>query len=228
MKKTTLLLALTTFVCKPLTTIPQLQLARALQLRGTFLAALALCFAAGLAATHGAPPRLQPLVHPGKWPALPRGGVEAQDVKVVGSYAYVALGSAGLAVIDVRDPANCVQVGGYVTAGYAQGVAVWGNYYAYMADGTLGLQVIDVSNPTNCVRVGGYVTGGRAHGVAVAGNYAYLADSDAGLQVIDVRNPTDCVRVGGYLTGGYAHGVAVSGNYAYVVEIGMISGKGFR
>ncbi len=69
---------------------------------GLCLALLAGCLAAGLAATHAAPPSLQ--LHPlgrGNWPALPRGG-QATDVKVVGNYAYVALGSAGLAVFDVK------------------------------------------------------------------------------------------------------------------------------
>jgi hypothetical protein len=72
-------------------TIPQLQLTRAPRLRGIFLAALAVCFATGLVATLAAQPSLQPLVHPGKWPTLPRGGGEAQDVKVVGHYAYLVM-----------------------------------------------------------------------------------------------------------------------------------------
>ena len=75
---------------------------------------------------------------------------------VSGNYACVADWGAGLQVIDVSNPANCVRVGGYDT-GFAVGVAVSGNY-AYVADLFAGLQVIDVSNPTNCVRVGGYDT----------------------------------------------------------------------
>lgn len=129
--------------------------------RGTFLAVLASCFAVGLAAAYAAAPRLQ--LHPlgqGKWPVLPRGG-NATDVKVRGNYAYVAIRRVGLAVIDVSNPTNCVQVGGYGTSGEAQGVAVLGNY-AYVADSDAGLQVIDVSDPTNCARVGGYRTAGRA------------------------------------------------------------------
>jgi hypothetical protein len=194
MKKTTLLLALTTLVCKPMKTIPQLQFTRTLGPRGTFLALVIGCFVAGLAATHAAPPSLQPLLQ-GKWPAWPRGGY-ASDVKVVGNYAYVTdadyasddypSGPRGLEVIDVSNPANCVRVGGYATSGRANGVAVSGNY-AYVADYDAGLQVIDVSNPTNCVRVGGYDTSGFAVGVAVSGNYAYVADGT--LQVIDVAQP---------------------------------------
>jgi len=224
MKKTTLLLALTTLVGKPTKTIPQLQPAHLLGLRGTFLALLAGCFAVGLAVAYTAPPSLQ-LLLPGKWPAF-RG--EANDVKVVGNYAYVALGEAGLAVIDVRNPTNCVRVGGCDTSGFAQAVAVSGDH-AYVADGYSGVQVIDVSVPTSCVRVGGYVTSVRAVGVAVSGNYAYVANDGAGLQVIDVRYPTNCVRVGGYAIIGFSYDVTVSGRYAYVaVEAGLWEGVDYE
>lgn len=133
-------------------TMPQLELGRALRLRRTFLAVLAGCSAADLAVTHAAPPSLQPLTL-GKWPTWPRPGGSAHDVKVVGNYAYVALGAGGLAVIDVSNPTNCVRVGGYDTSGSAYWVAVSGDY-AYVAD-------LDVGNPTNCVRVGGYDISGH-------------------------------------------------------------------
>ena len=113
----------------------------------------------------------------------------AWGVAVSGNYAYVADGEAGLQVIDVRNPTNCVRVGGYDTSGYAKGVAVSGNY-AYVAGATQGypgkpgLHVIDVSNPTNCVRVGGYVTRAEAYGVAVVSNRIYVANYDAGLLVL--------------------------------------------
>ena len=99
-------------------TIPQLQLTRAFRLPGTFLALLALCLAAGLTAAHAASPSLQPLVQ-GKWPS----SGNARGVAVSGNYAYVADGGAGLQVIDVSNPANCVRVGGYNTSGNASDVA---------------------------------------------------------------------------------------------------------
>ena len=102
---------------------PQLQLTRTIRLRGTFHAVIALCFAVGLTVAHTAPPSLQPLLQ-GKWPTVTRG--EATEVKVVGNYAYVTLygTGAGLEVIDVSNPANCVRVGGYRTGGFAYGVTV--------------------------------------------------------------------------------------------------------
>jgi hypothetical protein len=151
-------------------------------------------------------------------------------VALSGSFAYVADG-AGLHVIDVSAPANCVRVGAYRTGGYARGVAASGNY-GYVADGEGGLVVIDVSNPANCVRVGGCDTIGNALDVAVSGNYAYVVGQDGvdprfgnpigTLQVIDVRDPANCVRVGGLTIGGPANSVAVFGNYAYVAGTGFL------
>ena len=77
------------------------------------------------------------------------------DVEVVGNYAYVALSQAGLTVLDVSNPTNCLPVGGCDTPGHAYGVAVSGTY-AYVADSEKGLQIIDVRDPTKCVRVGRY------------------------------------------------------------------------
>jgi hypothetical protein len=99
--------------------------------RSCFSLGVCLAVLAGLAAAHAAPPSVQPLLE-GKWPAWLR--EDATDVEMVGNYAYVTLGASGLAVIDVSNPTNCVQVGGCDTSGEAIGVAVSGKY-AYVADG---------------------------------------------------------------------------------------------
>jgi hypothetical protein len=176
---------------------------------------LALGLVLNALAVGAAPPQLKPLFQ-GNWPTYATR--IASDVKVVGNYAYVTLGEAGLAVIDVSIPAAPLHVGSYNTSKDANRVAVSGGY-AYVADREAGLQVIDVSDPTNCVAVGGYDTSGSAAGVAISGNYAYIADYSDGLQVIDVSDPTKCVWVGGCDTDGCAIGVAVSGNYAYVADL---------
>ena len=84
---------------------------RAFRLPGTFLALLAICFVAGVAPTYAAPASLQPLLQ-GKWPS----SGNARGVTVSGNYAYVADLFAGLQVIDVSNPTNCVRVGGYDTS----------------------------------------------------------------------------------------------------------------
>ncbi len=60
--------------------------------------------------------------------------------------SYLADDDSGLQVIDVTTPSSPTLAGSYVTAGYAYGVYVNGNY-AYLADDDSGLQVIDITNP---------------------------------------------------------------------------------
>jgi len=145
------------------------------------------------------------------------------DVAVVGSYAYVADGSAGLRVVDISTPVNPAEVGFYDTPGGANGVAVAGGYAYVVGDSGHpdyigGLRVVDVSTPANPTEVGFYDTPGSASGVAVAGGYAYVADARGGLRVVDVSTPFDPTEVGFYDTPGRAYGVAVAGGYAYVAD----------
>ena len=159
---------------------------------GACLAALTALLATGPPSARSAPPAVQPLLQ-GRWPGWSRG--TANEVKVQGRYAYVAVGAGGLTVIDVRNPANCVRMGGYNTSGNALGVTVSGNY-ACVADGAAGLQVIDVSNPANCVLVANHRTRGQALGVSVVANRIYVADGEAGLLVLpSLANVQFTVRV---------------------------------
>jgi hypothetical protein len=156
--------------------------------------------------------------------ALGAGGYSGKGrrVAVAGNYAYLAGDDTGLHVIDVRDPAHCVRVGGYDTLPTTRGVALAGNY-AYLADNDGAFQVIDVSDPANCVRVGGYDSylTDHAEGVALAGNYAYVVDGLEGLQVIDVSDPSNCMWVSGWSIGtNIAKGVAVVGGRIYVAHRG--------
>jgi len=195
----------------------QLQLTRAFQLRGTFLATLAVCFAAGLGVTHAAQPSLRPLVEPGKWPAWPRG--QPADIAVAGNHACVALGYGGLGIFDVSNPANPVQVGSVAIrgnrSGGAIGVTVSGGY-AFVVKGENGMDVVDVRNPARPRVVGTYR--GYCADVAVSGNYAYVAAWNQGLSIVDVSNAADPRRIGGYSSpiGERFDWVAVSGRHAYV------------
>ncbi|MFM6251007.1 MAG: DUF4347 domain-containing protein, partial [Dolichospermum sp.] len=52
----------------------------------------------------------------------------ANDVQVVGNYAYVADHDSGLQIIDISNPATPTLKGNYDTPNYARGVQVVGNY----------------------------------------------------------------------------------------------------
>jgi hypothetical protein len=142
----------------------------------------------------------------------------ARSVYVVGDYAYVALGSSGLQIVNVSNPDNPVYAGSYETSGSAYGVYVTGDY-AYVAAGFSGLQVADVSNPENPVFAGSYDTPDRARSVYVSSDYAYVADRTS-LQIINISDPENPVLAGSWgLPTSDFRSVYVSGDYAYIAEL---------
>lgn len=150
----------------------------------------------------------------GNWPGLGQG--EAKAVQVTGDLACVAMGSAGLAVLDVSNPAAPRLLGKLDTSGTANALHVTGNL-VYVADGNAGLQIIDISNPAAPVRLGGLDTKGDANDVRVSGTLAYVADGNAGLQIIDVRDPANPVLKGQWSSGVYgASAVEVAGPLVYL------------
>ena len=105
------------------------------------------------------------------------------DIVVLGNYAYVAAGRAGLQIFDVTNPARPLLVAFFDTAGISQGLFVTGGY-VYIAAGdeaagnVSGLRVINVTNPAAPSEAGFYPTPADSRAVYVAGNFAYLATGD--------------------------------------------------
>lgn len=107
----------------------------------------------------------------------------ADDIAVIGNYAYVADFNEGLRIIDLSNPASPTAVGFFDTEDFALGVAVSENL-AYVTALSDGLRIIDVSDPANPEEVGFFDTAGSAYRVAVRDNLAYVADWGDGLYII--------------------------------------------
>ncbi|MFH0790104.1 MAG: PKD domain-containing protein [Candidatus Omnitrophota bacterium] len=140
---------------------------------------------------------------------------DASDVCISGNYAYVADGSNGLEVIDIKQPNNPVLAGSYDTPGDACGVYVLGNY-AYVADGYKGLWIIDISDPKNPKSMGNYSC--NAENVFVSGDYAYIANYSAGLLIINISNPKLPVFADSCGLSGSTKDIFVFGDYAYTAN----------
>ena len=108
----------------------------------------------------------------------------AGTIKIIGTYAYLATGAAGLQVVDISSPTAPRIVGTADTPGSALRVAV-ANGYAYVADNTAVVS-INVGTPTNPVVVGSLAT--SASNVAVAGSRLYVLGGTQ-FKIIDVTNP---------------------------------------
>lgn len=140
----------------------------------------------------------------------------ASDVVVTNGFAYVADGSAGLAILNVHDVSTPVLLGTCRDLGNTTRIVVAGDY-AYLAVRNFGLQVVNIRNRGRPERVGGF-NAGDGFDIAVAGSRAYVAALAGGLQILDVAEPS-APRLLGTVTGAgtsvalFGKHVCVSGSF---------------
>ena len=134
----------------------------------------------------------------------------AEDVVVVGPYAYVADEAYRLAILDLTFPSKPSQID---YDSYYASADVWSissaNQELFLATGD-GLDIVSIADPDKPVLLGHYQTASGALDVAVSGDRAYL--QAGGLYILDISNPaspqplgfyspaamqTDCPQVGG-------------------------------
>ncbi len=140
-----------------------------------------------------------------------------ERLEVIGQYAYVADGFAGLRIIDIGNPTQPFEVGYYETFGATVDMVRDGDY-AYLAELDDGMLVLDLTELSDPTLIGQYDTPGNATDVKVAGDYAYVADGDSGFRIADISDPTAPSEVGFLETPYYAWRVTVSDSHAYLVD----------
>lgn len=112
----------------------------------------------------------------------------AWNVVVRGNLAYVADGPAGLAIVDVTDPAAPVFQGRVAFGGNAEDLVVDGNV-AYVAANSAGLILVDVTDPRAPAVIANQPIPGNAVGVAYHSGRAYVAGWND-VRAFDVSNPS--------------------------------------
>jgi hypothetical protein len=112
---------------------------------------------------------------------------EAQKVKVVGNYAYLACRQSGLQIVDISVPSAPVKVSSIDTNGYATALDVWGNYAAVSSGGS-GIYLFDITSPLNPVLLENLTSCGYTNNVKHRGNKLLVAARDQGLLVYTVNN----------------------------------------
>lgn len=141
-------------------------------------------------------------------------------------HAYIADESNGLAVFNVRDPANPQAVFTYSLPSKATAITVGGNYL-YLAGDTL-VYVFALHTPASPRFVDTLPAGGNALGLQVSGNYLYIAANSGDLRILDIsvlaadQNPAidSLAGTNGYTvrSPGSHTDIAVNGDYAYLVS----------
>jgi hypothetical protein len=142
-------------------------------------------------------------------------GINAGDVCVRGTRAYVADHECGLRIIDITNPALPVSEGATPNAISASQVAVSGPY-AFLVDDAMGLRVVDITDPAAPVVKATHTMQGLL-GLATAGGTGFLAAGSAGFQAVDVSYPSIGAPIG-TCTESLANRLVVNGSYAYLAR----------
>ena len=136
-------------------------------------------------------------------------GVDADD----DGYVYLALGSSGVKIINVKTPSSpslAASIGGLDTAG---NVSVFvgddGKKYLYVANGWKGVSIYDVTKASSPKLVGSVDSIGPALDVAAFGTTAYVAAGQIGLLVLDISKPSAPKALAQYRFTGWAKSVAI-------------------
>jgi formylglycine-generating enzyme required for sulfatase activity len=161
---------------------------------------------------------------------------ENYGVAVLGDYAYVAGGQAGLHVVDISDPSNPVLASTHDTHKRADAVRVVASpqpdgshlHIAYVVEGTEGLMTYNVTDPDSVTEfdAGSTAVDGKGLFIPPVDDpneifYLYLAESWKGLRVfrsvLGEPGKVDYFGVFNY-TNGYAQAVQVVDGFAYVAD----------
>lgn len=127
---------------------------------------------------------------------LPITGASARDIKVKGTYAYVAGLERGLVVIDVSDvsaPEIKAELSLGVGGGYASGLAISGDTLYLAARSKI--HVIDIADPLNpSILLSGASAANEALNIAVGNGYIFAAEAGAGLQIYKIADLSPAQR----------------------------------
>ncbi len=145
----------------------------------------------------------------------------AFGVAISGTRAYVADAFMGLRVLDIANPLQPHELGGYEVAGGHAGSVMVAGSTAYVADRNSGLRVMDVSDPAHPSQVGLYSPMGNAKEISISGSYAFVGAGNFGLRIIDVSQPAHPVQTGALEIGEHADYLEVVTPYVYICTMGV-------
>jgi hypothetical protein len=136
------------------------------------------------------------------------------------NYAFLALSSNGLQIIDISNPASPFLVGGYYPSSEVADVALQGNL-AFLSLFTGGkLAVLNISNPASPVEMNVYVsaTPGSSLSLWIQNNLAFMARYYDGFIVFNITDPLNIRDVSAYNTPGVTRQMTVQGDIGIVAD----------
>jgi len=134
--------------------------------------------------------------------------------------AAVAHGNAGVALVDVADPAAPAARGTFQPEGFAESVALDGNTL-WAGTNFFGLAAADISDPDAPAARGVLAAvGQRAHSVVASGGQVLITENNGGLSLVDGTDPDAPIRTGRFAVPGRATALRAEDDLAAVGFIG--------
>ena len=147
---------------------------------------------------------------------LTPGTGDCNDIEVVGSLCYIALGTDGLAIVDVSNPAAPALVSTIATGGTAFRLEIVGDR-AYVADFEGQLSIFDISTPATPVLLGAVAPPSPENytGLGISGSRAFMVGGH--MWAVDISDPSNPTILGSVLGSGPGgtRDFAVSGSYGF-------------
>ncbi|MBA7675048.1 hypothetical protein ES703_83276 [subsurface metagenome] len=142
----------------------------------------------------------------------------ANDIVIIGDYAYIANGTDGLMVTDISDSSLPHEVFHLSLPGNNVAMDVVGSHI-FLADQEDTLRVISITNPTNPSQVGkiGFNVD-QPKSLFVVDTLVYVACRGTGIEIVNVVNPASPSVICSYDTPGQAYDILVSDTLAYVAD----------
>lgn len=141
----------------------------------------------------------------------------ARAVSAEGSYAFAALGTAGVQPVNISTPASPAPAAALALPGEASDLTISGST-AFVAGGSGGLRVLDISAPALPAEIEAVQHGTRAAQITADENIAFIAAGEEGVNIYSLADPDNPIRLGGCATGGNARDLALTGDILYVAD----------
>ena len=151
---------------------------------------------------------------------------DAEVIAQQGSYVYLGLeytttAGGGMAVVDVTDPENPMEVSYCETIDDINCIELDGDY-SYIGYWGEGLLVLDVSNPFNPIEIACYPEPASIHNVIVVENLAYITSMSGGFTIADISDPANIVYLSENSFGEGGQSLFVVDNIAYMSGSNMM------
>lgn len=144
----------------------------------------------------------------------------ATEVKLDGTFAYVADGTAGLSILDVENPLIPTLHGTFFQSGESVQSVDQSGARACVGD-NMGMRVLNVSDPANPQELGYYFSfNGWVSHVKMAGDRVYLTSGFGmgELEIVSILNPAAPSRMGGYMVFADLLDLEQEGDFAFLAE----------